>query len=162
MMKVQIKEVDGVRAVLLPQELELPDGEIYARRDPVSGDVVLATLPGSWSDYFEQDEPGAVPQDYMIEQDRFGPMAQQSGISTLADAWNQVEQAARFPADFDGTATPAAYQATQALKTMMREYAVSTNDRRLSALMHLLGQAALRMKQVLWPENGERLRREIE
>jgi hypothetical protein len=33
---------------------------------------------------------------------------------------------------------------------------------RLFGLLHLLGQASLRMEQVLWPEDYERMTREVE
>lgn len=39
---------------------------------------------------------------------------------------------------------------------------ISTNDMRLFGLLHLLGQASLRMEQVLWPEDYERMTREVE
>ncbi|EQD29494.1 hypothetical protein B1B_18741, partial [mine drainage metagenome] len=36
------------------------------------------------------------------------------------------------------------------------------NDMRLFGLLHLLGQASLRMEQTLWPEDYERMTREVE
>ena len=39
---------------------------------------------------------------------------------------------------------------------------VATNDMRLFSLLHLLGQASLRMEQALWPEDYERMTREVE
>jgi hypothetical protein len=33
---------------------------------------------------------------------------------------------------------------------------------RLFSLLHLLGQASLRMEQALWPEDYERMTREVE
>ncbi|HDD9743284.1 TPA: hypothetical protein PBR01_004478, partial [Escherichia coli] len=35
----------------------------------------------------------------------------------------------------------------------IRERIVATNDMRLFSLLHLLGQASLRMEQALWPED---------
>ena len=43
-----------------------------------------------------------------------------------------------------------------------RIYIVATNDMRLFGLLHLLGQASLRMEQALWPEDYERMTREVE
>ncbi|WP_411182453.1 hypothetical protein [Pseudomonas aeruginosa] len=44
----------------------------------------------------------------------------------------------------------------------IRERIVATNDMRLFSLLHLLGQASLRMEQALWPEDYERMTREVE
>ena len=43
----------------------------------------------------------------------------------------------------------------------IREHVIATNDMRLFGL-HLLGQASLRMEQALWPEEYERMTREVE
>lgn len=51
------------------------------------------------------------------------------------------------------TASPEAYQASEAIQERIREHIVATNDMRLFGLLHLLGQASLRMEQVLWPED---------
>lgn len=42
------------------------------------------------------------------------------------------------------------------------EHIVTTNDMRLFSLLHLLGLASLRMEQALWPEDYERMTREVE
>jgi len=52
--------------------------------------------------------------------------------------------------------------AESAVQEQIRERIVATNDMRLFSLLHLLGQASLRMEQALWPEDYERMTREVE
>lgn len=68
----------------------------------------------------------------------------------------------KIPADYEGTATPEAHRACEVIQERIREHVVATNDMRLFGLLHLLGQASLRMEQVQWPEEYERMTREIE
>lgn len=83
-------------------------------------------------------------------------------IEALASAWARIAEEAGFPADYEGTATPEAHQVSEAIQERIREHIVATNDMRLFGLVHLLGQASLRMEQVLWPKEYERMTREIE
>jgi hypothetical protein len=85
-----------------------------------------------------------------------------SSIEALASAWARIAEEAEFPADYEGTATPAAHQASEAIQERIREHIVATNDMRLFGLLHLLGQTSLRMEQVLWPEDYERMTREVQ
>ncbi len=162
MIRAQIKTIDGMQAVLLPAGVEMRSGEVFIRCDPNSGDLVLSSHPASWEGFFDQDRLDEIPQDFMTSQDRFGGESPCTSIESLAAAWHRVVGAADFPADFDGRPTPEAHRATEALEQLLREHLVTTKDRRLFALMHLLGLAALRMEQVIWPENYERLCSEIE
>ncbi|WP_440939885.1 hypothetical protein, partial [Klebsiella michiganensis] len=85
-----------------------------------------------------------------------------STIEALASAWARIAEEAEFPADYEGTATPQAHRASEAIQEQIRERIVATNDMRLFSLLHLLGQASLRMEQALWPEDYERMTREVE
>jgi hypothetical protein len=75
-----------------------------------------------------------------------------------------MKQAKRrhLPSDFEGTASPEAHLACEAIQARIRDHIVATNDMRLFGLLHLLGQAAMRMGQTLWPEDFERMTREVE
>jgi hypothetical protein len=44
-----------------------------------------------------------------------------------------------FPSDYEGTASPEAYRASEAIEERIREHIVTTNDMRLFGLLHLLG-----------------------
>ena len=85
-----------------------------------------------------------------------------ASIEALANAWAQSAEEVGLPANYEGTATPAAHQASEAIQERIREHIVATNDMRLFGLLHLLGQASLRMEQTLWPEEYERMTREIQ
>ena len=76
-------------------------------------------------------------------------------IEALASAWARIAEEAGFPADYEGTASPEAHQASEAIQERIREHIVATDDMRLFGLLHLLGQASLRMEQTLWPEEYE-------
>jgi len=56
----------------------------------------------------------------------------------------------------EATASPEAHSASEAIQERIREHIVATDDMRLFGLLHLLGQASLRMEQTLWPEEYER------
>jgi hypothetical protein len=84
-----------------------------------------------------------------------------SGIETLASAWARIAEEAEFPADYEGTASPEAHRASEAIQERMREHIVATNDMRLFGLLHLMGQASLCMEQALWQEEYERMTREV-
>ena len=79
-----------------------------------------------------------------------------STIEALASAWARIAEEAEFPADYEGTATPQAHRASEAIQEQIRERIVATNDMRLFSLL------SLRMEQALWPEDYERMTREVE
>ena len=84
-------------------------------------------------------------------------------IEALASAWARIAEEVEFPADYEGTASPDAHRASEAIQVQqIQEHIVATNDMRLFGLLHLLGQASLRMEQALWPEDYERMTREVE
>ena len=85
-----------------------------------------------------------------------------SSIEALASAWARIAEEAEFPADYEGTATPETHRASETIQERIREHIVATNDMRLFCLLHLLGQASLRLEQVLWPEDYERMTREVQ
>ena len=55
------------QAVRLPVEFRFAEKEVYIRRDPVSGDVVLSRRPGDWEEFFELVKRLEVPQDFMAD-----------------------------------------------------------------------------------------------
>ncbi|STL60986.1 Uncharacterised protein [Escherichia coli] len=56
-----------------------------------------------------------------------------STIEALASAWARIAEEAEFPADYEGTATPQAHRASEAIQEQIRERIVATNDMRRSA-----------------------------
>lgn len=58
------------QAVRLPLEFRFDVKEVYIRRDPVTGDVILSRRPDSWAGFFALDVTTDVPADFMSADDR--------------------------------------------------------------------------------------------
>lgn len=58
------------QAVRLPMEYRFEGSEVFIRRDPRTGDVVLSRRPDSWADFFALDATTEVPADFMTPADR--------------------------------------------------------------------------------------------
>ncbi len=59
------------QAVRLPAEYRFEGSEVYVRRDPATGDVILSRRPESWQDFFELTTNIDFPQDFLTDrQDR--------------------------------------------------------------------------------------------
>jgi antitoxin VapB len=55
------------QAVRLPAEYRFEGSEVYVRRDPVTGDVILSRRPESWRDFFELMKTVDVPEDFLSD-----------------------------------------------------------------------------------------------
>jgi antitoxin VapB len=53
------------QAVRLPAEYRFDGSEVYVRRDPATGDVILSRRPESWGDLFELLDTIEVPRDFL-------------------------------------------------------------------------------------------------
>jgi antitoxin VapB len=60
-------------AVRLPAEFRFEGREVFIRRDPKSGDVILSKKPDSWDGLFALYGQGEVPKDFMGPADRIQP-----------------------------------------------------------------------------------------
>lgn len=58
------------QAVRLPLEFRFDSNEVYIRRDPATGDVILSRRPGAWDGFFALYQSTEVPADFMSEADR--------------------------------------------------------------------------------------------
>ncbi len=58
------------QAVRLPVEFRFGGDEVFIRRDPTTGDVILSAKPASWDGLFELHSEGGVPADFMGPDDR--------------------------------------------------------------------------------------------
>lgn len=58
------------QAVRLPREFRFEGEEVFIRRDPLTGDVVLSCRPESWEEFLELCKAIAVPADFLTETDR--------------------------------------------------------------------------------------------
>jgi antitoxin VapB len=57
------------QAVRLPVNFRFDCDEVYIRKDPETGDVIISRKPGSWDDFFKMMESIDVPDDFMDERD---------------------------------------------------------------------------------------------
>jgi antitoxin VapB len=53
------------QAVRLPVEYRFEGSEVFVRRDPNSGDVILSRHPDSWKDFFCLADSLDIPQDFL-------------------------------------------------------------------------------------------------
>jgi antitoxin VapB len=61
------------QAIRLPANYRFDCDEVYIRRDPETGDVVISRKPGSWEAYFEMMDTIDVPDDFMANRDNDSP-----------------------------------------------------------------------------------------
>lgn len=53
------------QAVRLPAEFRFEGSEVFIRRDPATGDVILSRRPESWESFFELAK--GVPEDFLAD-----------------------------------------------------------------------------------------------
>ena len=58
------------QAVRLPVEFRFGGDEVFIRRDPATGDVILSAKPATWDGLFDLYGQGSVPEDFMGPEDR--------------------------------------------------------------------------------------------
>jgi len=61
------------QAVRLPSEYRFQGSEVFIRRDPATGDVVLSRRPDSWADFFALADTIKVPTSFMANRDERPP-----------------------------------------------------------------------------------------
>jgi antitoxin VapB len=57
------------QAVRLPADFRFAGSEVYIRRDPSTGDVILSRRPDSWQDFFDLVDTLDIPDDFMSDRD---------------------------------------------------------------------------------------------
>ena len=57
------------QAVRLPMEFRFQGAEVFIRRDPNTGDVVLSQKPASWQEFFELANRTEIPLDFMVDRE---------------------------------------------------------------------------------------------
>lgn len=55
------------QAVRLPQEFRFAEREVYIRRDPATGDVILSRRPENWDGFVAAIQGNAVPADFLAD-----------------------------------------------------------------------------------------------
>jgi antitoxin VapB len=55
------------QAVRLPVDFRFEGAEVYIRRDPATGDVILSRRPDSWQDFFDLTGTLDIPNEFMAD-----------------------------------------------------------------------------------------------
>ena len=63
------------QAVRLPREFRFEGQEVFIRRDPASGDIILSRKPGDWAEFFELVKTLDVPADFMADRNQGPPQS---------------------------------------------------------------------------------------
>ncbi|MBN4063692.1 antitoxin [Cardiobacterium sp. AH-315-I02] len=61
------------QAVRLPVSYRFDCDEVYIRKDPETGDIIISKKPGSWDDFFKMMQEIELPDDFMTERDNEVP-----------------------------------------------------------------------------------------
>ena len=57
------------QAVRLPVNFRFDCEEVYIRKDPETGDVIISRKTESWDDFFELTKSLNIPEDFMSDRD---------------------------------------------------------------------------------------------
>ena len=55
------------QAVRIPAAYRFTADEVYIRRDPQSGDVILSQAPGSWEEIYAALDKAGFPDDFLAD-----------------------------------------------------------------------------------------------
>ena len=55
------------QAVRLPAEFRFDGAEVFIRRDPATGDVILSRRSASWDEFFALTDSLDLPRDFMTD-----------------------------------------------------------------------------------------------
>jgi antitoxin VapB len=58
------------QAVRLPAAYRFDTKEVFIRKDPTTGDVILSRKPGTWDDFFAALQGVDVPDDFLSKEER--------------------------------------------------------------------------------------------
>lgn len=63
------------QAVRIPAEYRFSSAEVYIRRDPQTGDVILSQAPGEWSEIYDALDRAGFPGDFLVDRAQGPPQA---------------------------------------------------------------------------------------
>ncbi len=66
------------QAVRLPAEFRFEEQEVYIRRDPSSGDIILSRKPESWDAFLSLVRDAHVPEEFMADRGDKPPQKRRS------------------------------------------------------------------------------------
>lgn len=68
--KAKVFMSGGSQAVRLPAEFRFEGNEVFIRRNPATGEVILSTKPSDWSGLFSALQEADFPDDFLGPEDR--------------------------------------------------------------------------------------------
>lgn len=66
------------QAVRIPFEYRFPTAEVYIRRDPRTGDVILSQSPGDWDQIFAALDSAGFSDDFLANRDQDLPQVRET------------------------------------------------------------------------------------
>lgn len=61
------------QAVRLPAEFRFEGKEVYVRKDPKTGDIILSAYRNDWDTFFERARKANVPAEFMLDRETSPP-----------------------------------------------------------------------------------------
>jgi antitoxin VapB len=58
------------QAVRLPARYRFNTDEVYIRRDPKTGDIILSSKPDGWGDFFAMLDQYSMPADFLADRNQ--------------------------------------------------------------------------------------------
>ncbi len=55
------------QAVRIPAECRFTTDEVFIRRDPQTGDLILSQAPGGWDEVFSALDQAGIPDDFLSD-----------------------------------------------------------------------------------------------
>jgi antitoxin VapB len=65
------------QAVRIPAAYRFSTDEVFVRRDPQSGSLILSESPGEWADLFAALDAAGIPDDFMADRAQGIPQARE-------------------------------------------------------------------------------------
>ena len=65
--KAKVFMTGGSQAVRIPAEYRFTANEVYIRRDPQTGDLILSQTKRTWADVFKALHEAGFPDDFMAD-----------------------------------------------------------------------------------------------
>lgn len=60
----------SAQLVRLPEDYRFDSKEVYIRKDPATGDVILSSRPDNWDSFFAAVKQANVPADFLSPEER--------------------------------------------------------------------------------------------
>jgi antitoxin VapB len=65
------------QAVRIPVEYRFASDEVYIRRDPQTGDLILSEAPGDWVETFAALDRAGFPEDFLADRGQGTPQTRE-------------------------------------------------------------------------------------